>query len=81
MASDVVSQNHGSKAIMTFYPTADEFKNFNRYVAYMESKGAHKAGLAKVNINLFVFKKMSVAHEYVITTVLTCTDLSGKYLL
>ncbi|XP_026230050.1 lysine-specific demethylase 4A-like isoform X2 [Anabas testudineus] len=48
MASDMVSQNHGSKGIMTFYPTVDEFKNFNRYVAYMESQGAHKAGLAKV---------------------------------
>lgn len=49
MASDVVSQNHGSKGIMTFYPTAEEFKNFSRYIAYMESQGAHKAGLAKVS--------------------------------
>ncbi|XP_054622896.1 lysine-specific demethylase 4A-like isoform X2 [Dunckerocampus dactyliophorus] len=48
MASDTPSQNHGSKGIMTFYPTAEEFKNFSRYVAYMESQGAHKAGLAKV---------------------------------
>ncbi|XP_071347412.1 lysine-specific demethylase 4A isoform X2 [Trachinotus anak] len=48
MASDVVSQNHGSKGIMTFYPTAEEFKNFSRYVAYIESQGAHKAGLAKI---------------------------------
>ncbi|XP_056247654.1 lysine-specific demethylase 4A isoform X3 [Seriola aureovittata] len=48
MASDVVSQNHGSKGIMTFYPTAEEFKNFSRYIAYMESQGAHKAGLAKI---------------------------------
>uniref|UniRef100_A0AAX7SI07 [histone H3]-trimethyl-L-lysine(9) demethylase n=1 Tax=Astatotilapia calliptera TaxID=8154 RepID=A0AAX7SI07_ASTCA len=42
MASDA------SKGIMTFYPTAEEFKDFRRYVAYMESKGAHKAGLAKI---------------------------------
>ena len=49
MASDVNSQNHGSKGIMTFYPTAEEFKNFSRYIAYMESQGAHKAGLAKVS--------------------------------
>lgn len=49
MASDVVSQNHGSKGIMTFYPTAEEFKNFSRYIAYVESQGAHKAGLAKVS--------------------------------
>uniref|UniRef100_A0A8C7XPS8 [histone H3]-trimethyl-L-lysine(9) demethylase n=1 Tax=Oryzias sinensis TaxID=183150 RepID=A0A8C7XPS8_9TELE len=48
MASDLVSPNHGSKGIMTFYPTAEEFKNFNRYIAYIESKGAHKAGLAKI---------------------------------
>lgn len=52
----MVSQSHGSKAIMTFYPTVEEFKNFNRYVAYIESKGAHKAGLAKVNINTFIKK-------------------------
>ncbi|XP_045907806.1 lysine-specific demethylase 4A-like isoform X1 [Micropterus dolomieu] len=48
MASDVVSQNHGSRGIMTFYPTAEEFKNFTRYIAYVESQGAHKAGLAKI---------------------------------
>ncbi|XP_072297968.1 lysine-specific demethylase 4A isoform X4 [Eucyclogobius newberryi] len=42
-------QNHGStKGIMTFHPTLEEFKNFNRYIAYMESQGAHKAGLAKI---------------------------------
>uniref|UniRef100_A0A669CHL3 [histone H3]-trimethyl-L-lysine(9) demethylase n=1 Tax=Oreochromis niloticus TaxID=8128 RepID=A0A669CHL3_ORENI len=40
--------SEASKGIMTFYPTAEEFKNFRRYVAYMESKGAHKAGLAKI---------------------------------
>uniref|UniRef100_A0A672YT35 [histone H3]-trimethyl-L-lysine(9) demethylase n=1 Tax=Sphaeramia orbicularis TaxID=375764 RepID=A0A672YT35_9TELE len=45
---EVGSQNHGSKGIMTFYPTAEEFKNFTRYVAYIESQGAHKAGLAKI---------------------------------
>lgn len=49
MASDVVSQNHGSKGIMTFYPTTEEFKDFSRYIAYIESQGAHKAGLAKVS--------------------------------
>nr|XP_054593227.1 lysine-specific demethylase 4A isoform X2 [Nothobranchius furzeri] len=48
MASDAVSQNLGTKGIMTFYPTVDEFKNFSRYVAFIESKGAHKAGLAKI---------------------------------
>lgn len=49
MAADGVSQSSGSKKIMTFYPTVEEFKNFSRYIAYMESQGAHRAGLAKVN--------------------------------
>ncbi|XP_077390917.1 lysine-specific demethylase 4B [Festucalex cinctus] len=34
--------------IMTFRPTTEEFKDFAKYVAYMESEGAHRAGLAKV---------------------------------
>ncbi|XP_065406604.1 lysine-specific demethylase 4C isoform X5 [Chrysemys picta bellii] len=34
--------------IMTFRPSMDEFREFNKYLAYMESKGAHRAGLAKV---------------------------------
>ncbi|XP_013884074.1 lysine-specific demethylase 4C isoform X2 [Austrofundulus limnaeus] len=34
--------------IMTFKPTMEEFKNFNQYLVYMESQGAHRAGLAKV---------------------------------
>lgn len=49
MAADMVPQNHGSKGIMTFYPSVEEFNNFSRYVAYMESQGAHRAGLAKVS--------------------------------
>jgi jmjN domain len=36
--------------IMTFRPTFEEFKDFNKYIEYMESQGAHEAGLAKVNI-------------------------------
>uniref|UniRef100_A0A4W5N1Z9 [histone H3]-trimethyl-L-lysine(9) demethylase n=1 Tax=Hucho hucho TaxID=62062 RepID=A0A4W5N1Z9_9TELE len=48
MASDSGPQAPGSKGIMTFHPTAEEFQNFSRYIAYMESQGAHKAGLAKV---------------------------------
>ncbi|XP_028284310.1 lysine-specific demethylase 4A isoform X2 [Parambassis ranga] len=48
MASEMITQNYGSKGIMTFYPSAEEFKNFSRYIAYMESQGAHKAGLAKI---------------------------------
>uniref|UniRef100_A0A673XGA2 [histone H3]-trimethyl-L-lysine(9) demethylase n=1 Tax=Salmo trutta TaxID=8032 RepID=A0A673XGA2_SALTR len=37
----------GSK-IMTFHPSMEEFKDFSRYIAYMESQGAHRAGMAKV---------------------------------
>ncbi|KAK7889279.1 hypothetical protein WMY93_024839 [Mugilogobius chulae] len=45
MATDTGAVGH---KIMTFYPTKEEFKDFNRYVAHMESQGAHKAGMAKV---------------------------------
>ncbi|KAI1883317.1 hypothetical protein AGOR_G00243950 [Albula goreensis] len=48
MALDSGSQNPGSRSIMTFYPTREEFKNFSRYIAYIESQGAHRAGLAKI---------------------------------
>lgn len=34
--------------IMVFRPTYEEFKDFKKFVDYMESVGAHKAGLAKV---------------------------------
>ncbi|KAM7344854.1 uncharacterized protein ACRADG_011412 isoform 2-T4 [Cochliomyia hominivorax] len=34
--------------IMVFRPTWEEFEDFPKYIAYMESQGAHKAGLAKV---------------------------------
>uniref|UniRef100_H3CXI4 Lysine-specific demethylase 4B n=1 Tax=Tetraodon nigroviridis TaxID=99883 RepID=H3CXI4_TETNG len=34
--------------IMTFRPTVEEFQDFARYIVYMESQGAHRAGLAKV---------------------------------
>uniref|UniRef100_A0A8C6PLN0 [histone H3]-trimethyl-L-lysine(9) demethylase n=1 Tax=Nothobranchius furzeri TaxID=105023 RepID=A0A8C6PLN0_NOTFU len=37
-----------SNRIMTFRPTMEEFKDFNQYLVYMESQGAHRAGLAKV---------------------------------
>ncbi|XP_050420976.1 lysine-specific demethylase 4C-like [Adelges cooleyi] len=43
----MMSQSNAPK-IMVFRPTMDEFKNFSAYIAYMESQGAHKAGLAKV---------------------------------
>ncbi|XP_021363141.1 uncharacterized protein LOC110456629 isoform X2 [Mizuhopecten yessoensis] len=34
--------------IMVFRPTMEEFKDMAKYVSYMESCGAHKAGVAKV---------------------------------
>ncbi|XP_046364115.2 uncharacterized protein LOC124140527 [Haliotis rufescens] len=34
--------------IMVFRPTMEEFSNFPKYMEYIESQGAHKAGLAKV---------------------------------
>lgn len=37
--------------IMVFRPSYAEFQNFSEYVEYMEKCGAHKAGLAKVDIN------------------------------
>lgn len=47
--------------IMVFRPSWEEFKNFPAYIEYMESKGAHKAGLVKVKIFfffLFFLKKL-----------------------
>lgn len=43
-----VSTKNPSCKIMTFRPTMEEFKDFANYVVYMESQGAHRAGLAKV---------------------------------
>uniref|UniRef100_A0A667XJ78 [histone H3]-trimethyl-L-lysine(9) demethylase n=1 Tax=Myripristis murdjan TaxID=586833 RepID=A0A667XJ78_9TELE len=42
------STKNPSCKIMTFHPTMEEFKNFGKYIAYMETQGAHRAGLAKV---------------------------------
>lgn len=39
--------------IMTFRPSMEEFKDFNQYLVYMESQGAHRAGLAKVGTSFF----------------------------
>lgn len=44
----------GGPKIMVFRPTYDEFKDFSKYVEYMESVGAHKAGLAKVCDNVHI---------------------------
>ncbi|XP_075901294.1 lysine (K)-specific demethylase 4A, a isoform X2 [Nelusetta ayraudi] len=47
MTTDTPGQPTGS-GIMTFTPSKEEFRDFSRYIAYMESQGAHKAGMAKV---------------------------------
>lgn len=47
MASELESLNPSAR-IMTFRPTMEQFRDFSRYIAYVESQGAHRAGLAKV---------------------------------
>ncbi|CAM5162948.1 unnamed protein product [Natator depressus] len=47
MAAELESLNPGAR-ILTFRPTAAQFRDFGRYVAYIEARGAHRAGLAKV---------------------------------
>jgi len=42
------SREHQAQSIMVFRPTWDQFKDFNKYMIYVESQGAHKAGLAKI---------------------------------
>lgn len=53
MSTEAPAQSLGSR-LMTFTPSAEEFKDFSRYIAYMESQGAHKAGMAKVSSTVFV---------------------------
>ncbi|XP_034564423.1 lysine-specific demethylase 4A-like isoform X2 [Notolabrus celidotus] len=47
MTTDKPVQSTGPR-LMTFTPSVEEFKDFSWYIAYMESQGAHKAGIAKV---------------------------------
>uniref|UniRef100_A0A8C4ISI9 [histone H3]-trimethyl-L-lysine(9) demethylase n=1 Tax=Dicentrarchus labrax TaxID=13489 RepID=A0A8C4ISI9_DICLA len=48
VATSHISAKNPSCKIMTFRPTMEEFKDFAKYIVYMESQGAHRAGLAKV---------------------------------
>lgn len=41
--------------IMVFRPTMEEFKDFSKYIEYIESQGAHKVGLAKVILLVRIF--------------------------
>lgn len=45
--------------IMVFRPTWEEFKDFPAYIEYIESKGAHKAGLVKVKEPL-VYNRLAI---------------------
>ncbi len=38
---------------MTFTPTWEQFKDFQAFIAYMESQGAHRCGVAKVQCSVF----------------------------
>ena len=38
-----------TQKIQVFRPTWEEFKDFKKYIQHIESKGAHRAGLAKVS--------------------------------
>lgn len=40
--------------IMTFRPTFEEFKDFPKYIHYIESQGANLAGLARVSIIFYL---------------------------
>ncbi|VDO96914.1 unnamed protein product [Soboliphyme baturini] len=37
-----------SSEIQVFYPSWEEFKNFSAFIDYIESRGAHRSGLAKI---------------------------------
>ena len=51
--------------IMVFRPTMEEFKDFAKYITYIESQGAHKAGIAKV------IYKLIYIYLFTIMTMLT----------
>lgn len=61
------SSKNPSCKIMTFRPTEEEFKDFAKYIAYIESQGAHRAGLAKVRTYIYssVEWVMNVSIQYV----------------
>ncbi|XP_006744976.1 lysine-specific demethylase 4D-like [Leptonychotes weddellii] len=48
MKSKPYGPQNPSYTVRSFHPTTEEFKDFNTYIAYVESQGVHRAGLAKV---------------------------------
>ena len=43
--------------ILTFYPTMEQFRNFEEYILYMETRNAHLGGIAKVNPSGILFRQ------------------------
>ena len=52
------SGGHNVPKIMTFRPTMEEFKDFNKYIESIEEQGAHRAGLAKVIKHCYELMKL-----------------------
>ena len=50
MSSVGMSSLQDTSQVAVFQPSWDEFKDFNNFVNFMESQGAHKIGLAKVSL-------------------------------
>ena len=47
-AQKAPTQDLNTSSPMTFYPTKEQLANFKTYVPFMESQGAHKAGIARI---------------------------------
>lgn len=60
--------------IMVFRPTMEEFKDFAKYVDYIESTGAHKAGLAKVYSTIL----SSLNCMFILFGYVKCKDFQSK---
>ena len=48
MITDKICSIEHNGGIMTFRPTMEQFKDFNKFIALMEFHGAHEFGIAKV---------------------------------
>ena len=64
MPADKTGSSNSSKEIPVFRPTWDEFKDFNKYIDYIETQGAHHVGLAKVGTLHFRWAKVAHVHEF-----------------
>lgn len=64
--------------IMVFRPTWEEFKDFPAYIEYIESKGAHKAGLVKVKEPL-VYNRLAMFIDISIQCHFNCLILWPPY--